>query len=299
MIRPMTRGARLLISGLVVALAGLSPVWAQTDSPDPENQTERIGAALDALSKGDPVLARVDGYEIRWADVQASAGDLPEAYKGRIEAILPALLGRLIDRRLLVTAGREAGLADDPGVRRKVTEFEDRAISEAFAEQKIDAAIDTKTLRARYEAYRQRLADRTEVRARHILLNSREEALDAIAALDAGADFTILAQHRSQAPSAEQGGDVGYFTRDSMAPEFAEMAFRLKVGTYSPAPLETKFGWYVIKVEDRREETPRSFFKMRDDLRQEAGRELLERALADLRRRADIELFPETSDARQ
>ena len=289
----------MLILALAAVLAGLSPVWAQTDSSSPENKTERIGTALDALGKGDPVLARVDGYEIRWADVQASARDLPEAYKGRIEAILPALLGRLIDRRLLVTAGREAGLADDPGVRRKVTKFEDRAISEAFAEQKIGAAIDTKALRARYDAYRQRLADRTEVRARHILLNNREAALDVIAALDAGADFAILARHRSLAPSAEQGGDVGYFTRDSMAPEFAEMAFRLTVGTYSPVPLETKFGWYVIKVEDRREETPRSFFKMRDELRQEAGRELLERALAGLRRKADIELFPEASDARQ
>jgi len=299
MIRSMMRCARLLILALAVVLAGLDAVWAQTDSPSPNSKTERIGTALDALGKGDPVLARVDGYEIRWADVEASASDLPEAYQGRIEAILPALLGRLIDRRLLVTAGREAGLADDPGVRQKVTEFEDRAISEAFAEQKINAAIDTKALRARYEAYRQGLADRTEVRARHILLNSREAALDVIAELDAGADFATLARQRSLAPSAAQGGDVDYFTRDSMAPDFAEMAFRLEVGAYSPAPLETKFGWYVIKVEDRRGETPRSFFEMRDDLRQEAGRELLERALADLRRRADIELFPEAPNARQ
>lgn len=289
----------MLILALAVVLAGFGTVWAQTDTPSPSNETERIGTALDALGKGDPVLARVDGYEIRWADVEASAGDLPEAYKGRIEAILPALLGRLIDRRLLVAAGREAGLAEDPDVRRKVSAFEDRAISEAFAEQMVDAAIDTKALRTRYEAYRQRLAERTEVRARHILLNSREEALDVIAELDAGADFATLARQRSLAPSAAQGGDVDYFTRDSMAPEFAEMAFRLKVGTYSPAPLETKFGWYVIKVEDRREETPRSFFKMRDELRQEASRELIERALADLRRKADIELFPEASDARQ
>ncbi|MHA1599804.1 MAG: peptidylprolyl isomerase [Alphaproteobacteria bacterium] len=292
----MMRSAGLLILAVVTGLTGVGPVWAQSDGREAGDNTERLGAALDALGKGNPVLARVDGYEIRWADVAATAHELPEAYQGRIEAILPALLGRLIDRRLLVNAGREAGLAEDPDVRKKVTAFEDRAVSEAFVEQKISAAIDAKAIRARYEDYRQRVADRTEVRARHILLNSREEALDVIAALNVGVDFAALARVRSMAPGAEQGGDVGYFTRDSMAPEFAEMAFGLKVGDYSREPLETKFGWHVIKVEDRREEVPRSFFRMRDELRQETSRELLERAIADLRRKADIELFPEAAD---
>jgi len=291
----MVRGARVLCLAAAAGLAAAGPSSAQTGTGGTADNTERIGTALDALGKGNPVLARVDGYEIRWADVEASAVDLPAEYRGRIEAILPALLGRLIDRRLLAIAGRDAGLAEDPAVRKEVTAFEDRAVSEAFVEQKISAAIDTKTLRARYDEYRRRLADRAEVRARHILLKSREEALDVIAELDKGADFAALARARSLAPSAEQGGDMDYFTRDSMAPEFAEMAFRLKVGEYSPAPLETKFGWHVIKVEDRREEVPRSFFRMRDELRQDASRQLLERVLDDMRRRADIELFPEAS----
>lgn len=284
------RGAHLLILACAAILPGLGAAWAQTGG-----ETERLGAALDAAGKGNPVLARVDGYEIRWADVEASARDLPETYQGRIEAILPALLGRLIDRRLLVIAGRDAGLAEDAAVRQKVTEFEDRVVSDAFVEQKITATLDTKVLRARYEAYLQRLADRTEVRTRHILLGSRADALDVIAKLNDGADFATLARARSLAPSAAQGGEMEYFTRDSMASEFAEMAFRLEVGAHSPAPLETKFGWYVIKVEDRRTETPRSFFNMRDELRQEAGRTLLDRVLAELRRTADIELFPEAS----
>ncbi len=285
----MARGAHLLILVILACIAilpGLSAAWAQT---------ERLGAALDAAGKGNPVLARVDGYEIRWADVESSARDLPEAYQGRIEAILPALLGRLIDRRLLVIAGRDAGLAEDVAVRQKVTEFEDRAVSEAFVEQKITATLDTKVLRARYEAYLQRLADRAEVRTRHILLGSRADALDVIAKLNDGADFATLARARSLAPSAAQGGEMDYFTRDSMAFEFAEMAFQLEVGAHSSAPLETKFGWYVIKLEDRRTETPRSFFNMRDELRQEASRELLDRVLAKLRGTADIELFPEAT----
>jgi peptidyl-prolyl cis-trans isomerase C len=77
-----------------------------------------------------------------------------------------------------------------------------------------------------------------------------------------------------------------------MAPEFAELAFRLKVGEYSPAPLHTAFGWHIVKVEDRREQTPRSFFEMRDELRQAAAKKLLDGMLADMRRAARIELFP-------
>ncbi|HEY5598864.1 MAG TPA: peptidylprolyl isomerase [Kiloniellales bacterium] len=286
---------------LAAGLAGPGLAWAQSGAAAPaaapaagaDTRTERLGAALDAMGKGNPVLARVDGHEIRFADVEASARDLPKDFQGRFETILPALLGRLIDRRLLVDAGRDAGLAEDPAVRRQVSEFEDRVVGEAFVERRVAATIDNDELRARYEAYRRRLADQAQVRARHILVSSREEALDIIAQLDKGADFAALARARSLAPTAAQGGDMDYFTRESMAPEFAELAFRLKVGQYSPAPLHTAFGWHVVKVEDRREEAPRSFFDMRDELRQAATQERLERMLVDLRRKAKIELFPE------
>jgi peptidyl-prolyl cis-trans isomerase C len=278
-----------LAAGLVVPGAG----WAQTDDvPGPAVQTERLGTALDTMGRGNPVLARVDGREIRWSDVAASARDLPADYQGRFETILPALLGRLIDRQLLADAGRAAGLADDPDVQQQVRKFEDRAVSEAFVAKKVSETIDNDALRARYEAYRRDLAGRAEVRARHIQLNSREDALAVIAELDQGADFAALARARSVAPTAAQGGDMDYFSRESMAPEFAELAFRLKVGEYSQAPLHTAFGWHIVKVEDRREQTPRSFFEMRDELRQAAAKKLLDGMLADMRRAARIELFP-------
>ena len=294
---------------LAVALAGYALVggplppggtWAQTGGPPPPASdqaapTESLGGALDALGRDNPVLARVDGHEIRFADVAASAGDLPDTYRGRIEAVLPALLGRLIDQRLLVQAGRAAGLAADPTVRRKVAEFEDRAIGEAYVEAAVGDAVSAEALGQRYDQYVREVEARTEVRARHILLSSREAALAIIAELDEGADFATLARERSIAPSAAAGGDVDYFRRDSMAPEFAEMAFALQVGEYAKAPLHTAYGWHVIKVEDRRSETPRSFSEMREELRRKAGREVLDRRLVELRRNAKIELFPDAT----
>jgi peptidyl-prolyl cis-trans isomerase C len=257
-----------------------------------------LGTALDEIAKEDPLLARVNGQEIRWTDIVKSARDLPERYRSQVEVIFPALLERLIDLRLIVWAAREAGLAEDEEMRGRVAEFEDRLISETFVQREVADRITTEMVRARYDAYVAQLAARAEVRARHILLDSEEEAGEAIAALDAGADFAELARTRSLGPTAEQGGDLDYFTRDNMTPEFAEAAFGLEVGEYSRTPVKTQFGWHVIKVEDRRAQRPAGFFEMDDKLREEITRELMDDLLRGLRARAEIDLYPEARRSR-
>ncbi len=289
-----------------VLLAGAQGVWAQaaiesadedrpaapesakTEGPD----TERLGAALEELGKDNPLLARVNGREIRWADIERSARDLPEEYSSQLETIFPALLQRLIDLELLVWAAREDGLAEDAEVRRLIEEFEDRVLSETLIRRQIADKVTNEMLRARYDAYVEGLAARAEVRARHILLDSEAQARKVIAALEAGGDFVELAREHSLGPTADQGGDLDYFTRDNMTPAFAGAAFTLEIGQYSRDPVQTEFGWHVIKVEDRRGEGAASFEDMRGELREAATRELLDELLRDLRGRAEIE-YPE------
>ena len=259
--------------------------------------TERLGAALEKIAKDDPLLARVNGEEIRWTDIVESARGLPEQYRSQIEVIFPALLERLIDVRLIAWAGREAGLAEDEAVRRKVAEFEDRLIGETLIRREIAERITLAMVRARYDAYVAGLPARAEVRARHILLDNEEDAKAVVAALDAGADFAELARQRSLGPSADRGGDLDYFTRTNMAPAFAEAAFALAVGEYSRTPVETAFGWHVIKVEDRRSDEPAGFFEIRARLREEITREKMDAFLRVLRARAEIELYPEAARA--
>jgi len=268
------------------------------DSPRAEPPgTERLGAALEKIAKDDPLLARVNGEEIRWTDIVESARGLPEQYRSQIEVIFPALLERLIDVRLIAWAGRQAGLAEDAAVRRQVAEFEDRLISKIFIRREVADRITRAMVRARYDAYAAGVAARAEVRARHILLDSEEDAKAAIAALDAGADFAELAQERSLGPTADRGGDLDYFTRNNMTPAFAEAAFALEAGEYSRAPVKTAFGWHVIKVEDRRAEEPAGFFEMRNRLQAEMAREMMDEFLRALRERAEIELYPEAERA--
>ncbi len=288
-----------LAAFLAALLAGPPGVRAQqSGDAAPPPATERLGTALQDIGRENPLMARVNGREIRWADIEKSARDLPEEYRSQLGTIFPALLQRLIDVQLLVWAAREDGLAEDAVVRQLVAEYEARVLSDTLIRRRVADRVTEDMLRARYDAHVEGLAARTEVRARHILLDSEAGAREVIAALDAGADFAELARERSMGPSAEQGGDLDYFARDNMVPDFATAAFALEAGQYSSDPVQTEFGWHVIKVEDRREEGAASFEEMRDDLRESATRELLDELLQTLRGRAEIELYPEARKAR-
>ncbi len=294
----------VLAAVLAALVAGQPGAWAQQSggeappAPPGPPATERLGTALQQIGRENPLLAVVNGKEIRWADIEKSAQGLPEEARSQLETIFPALLQRLIDVQLLVWAAREDGLAEDPEVRRLVAEYEDRVLSDTLIRRQVADRVTEDMLRARYDAHVEGLAARTEVRARHILLDSEARAWEVIAALDAGADFAALARERSLGSTAEQGGDLDYFTRDNMVADFATAAFALEVGQYSRDPVRTEFGWHVIKVEDRRAEGAVPFEEMRDELRDTAIRELLDELLQDLRGRAEIELYPEARMAR-
>src|ERR1700739_5083039 len=99
------------------------------------------------------------------------------------------------------------------------------------------------------------MSGQEEVHARHILVEGEDEAKAIIEQLKGGADFAKLAKEKSKDPGAAEGGDLGYFTKDQMVPEFAEVAFKLDKGQVSE-PVKTQFGWHIIKVEARRSAPP-------------------------------------------
>ena len=267
-------------------------LWMPPPAAEGPAGTQDETAGPGFVGDEDAVVATVDGREILWGDVIDSARDLPEDVRARLDKVAPALISRLIDIKLLAAVGREAGLEEDPQVRRAVSAVEDRAIGELLLKRWTNMQITDDAIRARYDAYREDLAKRAEVRARHILLDTEDKAREIIAALEGGADFAALARGHSLGASAEFGGNLDYFTRDSMVPEFATAAFGLGIGEHSRVPVRTQFGWHVIKVEDRRAETPVPFAEMRERLRAEARREVLLELLNRLRAEAAIEIFP-------
>ncbi len=243
----------------------------------------------------DPVVARVDGEEIRQSDVMEMARTLPAQYQSQLTQLYPLLVQRLVDFKLAGKAGRAAGLAEDAAVRARVIEAEERAIREAYIEREVLARITDDALQAKYTDFVANSPPTIEHHARHILVTSEEAAREVIAKLDEGADFAELAKESSTGPSGAQGGDLGYFTADQMVPEFSEVAAKLDPGQYSKDPVQTQFGWHVIKVEDRRTAEPPGFEEVEPQLREAMARDAVAAIFNDLRDGVTVEIVSEAA----
>ncbi len=247
--------------------------------------------AQDSGAEEDPTIATVNGEAILRSDVLTAAGELPAQYQAQIPQILPLLVERLIDTRLISAAANEAGLADDEEVGERLEAQKSVIMREVYLERQVGDRMSDEALRSRYDSFLEENPPAVEVSARHILVEEETEAKDIITELDGGADFAELAQSRSIGPSSSEGGSLGFFTKEEMVPEFSEAAFALEDGAYTGEPVQTQFGWHVIKTEERRTKEPTSFEEMQGQLQEELARQALSDMVADLRGDATIETF--------
>ncbi len=240
----------------------------------------------------DQVLARVDGGEVKRRDVTSLLSNLPpQMLEMSMGAVYPLLLERLVDNRLILSAARQASLQNDPEVKQKVADAEDRALQEVFIRRALDAQVTDARLKEKYEAFLKEHPAQDEVRARHILVDSEAKARDVLAELRKGADFATLARNKSSDGSARDGGDLGFFTRGDMVPEFSDAAFALKPGEVTKEPVKSQFGFHIIKVESRRQQPAPTFDASRDQLRGEMSQELLTEVVDGLRAKSKVERF--------
>lgn len=238
----------------------------------------------------DPVVARVNGAEVRRSDVMLAIENLPQQYRQLPpEMLFGGVVSQIIDRKLVAQAAEKARLGEDPAVRQRVASIRERVLQETYLSRAIETEMTEANLRARYEKKVKSAPGREEVHARHVLVQNEADAKLVIEDLRKGGDFAEVARKRSTGPSAANGGDLGYFTREQMVPEFAEAAFAMKKGEISTAPVKTQFGWHVIKVEDRRTAPPPSFEDSVNDMRQEMAQELIQARMEALRKDAKIE----------
>jgi peptidyl-prolyl cis-trans isomerase C len=241
---------------------------------------------------GDPVVATVDGSPIYRSDVVAVQRTLPAQFQQLpIEVLFPAVVERLIDTKLVVNAGRKENLQNDDEVKRRLAGLEDRVIQEVYLSRKVEAAVSDQAVRERYEQMAKATPAKEEISARHILVQTEQQAKDVIADLKKGGDFAEIAKTKSMDPSGKQnGGDLGYFSREEMVPEFSEAAFKLKDGETTQAPVKTQFGWHVIRVEARRTQAP-SLDEMREQIANDLSQETVSTTVGKLREGAKVERF--------
>ena len=267
----------------------------------PQRSTQALAIALLAATPhatraqpapADPVVARVNGGEIRLSDIAEAAQGLPQEYRGMPQNLLmPMLVDQLIDRASVAALARQHGLDKDPTVMRAIARATDEALENAVMRRDISPTITEADIRARYDREIAGKEGEAEVHARHILVASEADAVKVIAELKKGGDFAAIAKSRSSDPGAGQGGDLGFFKKADMVPEFAEAAFALKPGQITEKPVKTQFGWHVIKIEERRSAPPPAFEQAQEDLRQKMIQEGVQKVLASARAIVTIERF--------
>ena len=281
--------ALLLPAGQVLAQSPATPAPAAPAQPAPAAQAQGGGPA--AAPAAETVLARVDGIEIRQSDVEAEMRRLPDELRSVPPQMLqPLLLDQIITQKALVAAARARGLDRDPEVQQRLRRAEEETLQQALLLREVQPLLTEEALRARFARENAGRPAAEEIRARHILVPTEQEARAALAEVRRpGADFAEVARRRSTGPGSREGGDLGFFKRGDMIPEFEQAAFALSPGEISADPVRTQFGWHVIKLEERRAMAPPSFEESREQLRQQAFEEGVNGAVERIRGAAKVE----------
>lgn len=241
----------------------------------------------------DPVVARVNGEELHRSDVTRMVAQLPpQVQQMPIEMIYPAVIDQLVSGKLVASAGYKAKLADSAEVKDEVKRAEERAVQRAFIQKEMKARITPKALDEAYQAYLKQNPPQDEVKAAHILVEKEDEAKAIIAELAKGGDFAKLAKEKSKdSVAAQQGGDLGYFTKDAMVEPFAVAAFAMAKGEVSKEPVKTQFGFHIIKVEDKRTQPAPTLDEVKPQLEQTLSKDLVTALVDELRGAAKVETF--------
>lgn len=258
-------------------------------------------AAAFALPTATAALAqdvvRVGDVTITAADVDR-AGEMlgPRLAQVPEEQRREVVIQALIDLQIMANAARAADIDKTEAYQTELSFLQAQALRDIYFEQKIEEAVSEDDVRARYEEEIAKLDPQEEIKASHILVESAEEAEELIAELDGGADFAELAKAKSTGPSGPNGGDLGFFSKGQMVPEFEAAAFALEPGSYTEAPVKTQFGYHIIKLDEKRTQEPPAFADVQEQLRDAMVREALTERLAELKEVATIERLDGAGD---
>ena len=252
--RRLLRAASL--AALLAAVPALSSFAQDAAAPAAEAPAAEAPAAVDPAT----VVASIGGETITEGDLAFAAEDMAQDLAQMPPEERRAFLVRiLIDMKVMSNAARAAGMDQTPLFAQRQKYLEERALRRAYFAEAIAGSITEEAVRAEYDAFAAEFVPEDEIRASHILVETEEEANDLKAQIDGGADFVALAKEHSIDPGAANGGDLGFFGRGMMVAPFEEAAFALAEPGAISAPVQSQFGWHIIKLEEKRQSAPPAF----------------------------------------
>ena len=237
----------------------------------------------------DKVLAKVNGAEIKQSDVAMAEEELAPSLAQMDPATKDEnVLAFLIDMKIVAKAAEDKKVADTEEFKKRFAFTRNRLLMDSLLASEGKAATTDAAMKQVYEDASKQIAGEQEVHARHILVETEDEAKAIAEELKKGADFAEFAKKKSKDPGASDGGDLGFFTKDQMVPEFSAVAFALEPGKISD-PVKSQFGWHIIKVEEKRNRKPPEFDQVKAQIETYVSRKAQADYVGKLREAAKIE----------
>jgi peptidyl-prolyl cis-trans isomerase C len=253
-------------------------------------------ASLPLRAEDNPVLAKVNGAEIRQSDVALAEEELgPSLAQMDPATKKESVLAFLIDMKIVAKAAEDKKLEDRPDFKARLAFTRNRLLMDNLLAVEGKAATTDEAMKKVYAEAAKQIEGEQEVHARHILVESEDEAKAIEAELKKGADFAELAKKKSKDPGAADGGDLGFFTKDQMVPEFSTVAFALEPGKISD-PVKSQFGWHVIKVEEKRNRKAPDFEQVKAQIETYVTRKAQAEYVAKLRESAKVERMDQAAN---
>jgi peptidyl-prolyl cis-trans isomerase C len=277
------------VAALLLVLPAASGC-SKDSSSEPSSKAE--------ASASDPVIARVNGVNITQGDLALAEEDVgSDMQAASPEAKREHLISYLADIIMVTQAADKKNLADNPDFKRRLAFLRNKLLMGFGLQEETKAALTDEAMRQTYADAIKSVSGQEEVHARHILVETEDEAKAILEQIKGGADFAALAKEKSKDPGGADGGDLGYFTKDQMVPQFSEVAFKMYPGQLSN-PIKTQFGWHIIKVEDKRTKQPPEFEKVKDQIEAFLARKAQTEYITKLRQAAKIERLDKPAQAK-
>lgn len=260
------------------------------------------GSALLLTACGDKnndsgeTLATVNGVAVKSSRVDEQMAQIPAAMmQGREADVRRQILDRVIDQELIAQEAKRLKVAGDEAYKKQLQAVENQLQANYVIAKKVSETVTPEAIKQAYDANKANISF-PAVKARHILVPTEAEA-NSILATVTPANFASMAKQFSKGPSASTGGELGWFRREAMIPEFATVAFATTPGTVARTPVKTQFGWHVILVEERNDRYTPPVEMMEPQLRQELAQTVVQGYLTDLRKGATITYSEGTAPA--
>jgi peptidyl-prolyl cis-trans isomerase C len=258
------------------------------------NQQQK--ATSNAKAPDSPIVAKLDGQNLRESDIDAEISALPASMRelGTDPQARAAILHALIRRKILSKRAIAMGLDKDPVVRRRIERARENILVQTLKEQELKSlkAPSDKAIEAYYQSHQADFTIPEQIHARHILVGSKDVADKVYRLLKRGKDFaTLAAQYSIDDGTKARGGDLNWFSHGTMVAPFEEAAFAMKNPGDISQPVHTQFGWHIIQLLGRRPATLKSLDEAHDEIIGILSQQAMDQWLSDVTRHAHVQII--------